>query len=113
MSFLDRVAGHSLKDRLRSSVTREELGVEPLLSDAPGTPPSGGVPSMSRLPEELEAVSGERVVRVSLLRQLPPRPGPESADKNGWMGLGLIIVIWIFYASTGSYWSQPNKVVQM
>ncbi|KAK3563105.1 hypothetical protein QTP86_016341, partial [Hemibagrus guttatus] len=31
MSFLRRVAGRSIRDRLRSSVTREELGVEPLL----------------------------------------------------------------------------------
>ncbi|KAK3535381.1 hypothetical protein QTP70_011277 [Hemibagrus guttatus] len=31
MSFLRRVAGSSLRDRVRSSVTREELGVEPLL----------------------------------------------------------------------------------
>ncbi|KAK3514742.1 hypothetical protein QTP70_029692 [Hemibagrus guttatus] len=31
MSFLRRVAGRSLRDRIRSSVTREELGVEPLL----------------------------------------------------------------------------------
>ncbi|KAK3538497.1 hypothetical protein QTP86_006191 [Hemibagrus guttatus] len=30
-SFLRRVAGRSLRDRVRSSVTREELGVEPLL----------------------------------------------------------------------------------
>ncbi|KAK3519769.1 hypothetical protein QTP70_003908 [Hemibagrus guttatus] len=31
MSFLRRVVGLSLRDRVRSSVTREELGVEPLL----------------------------------------------------------------------------------
>ncbi|KAK3525946.1 hypothetical protein QTP70_011037 [Hemibagrus guttatus] len=31
MSFLHKVAGCSLRDRVRSSVTREELGVEPLL----------------------------------------------------------------------------------
>ncbi|KAK3532990.1 hypothetical protein QTP70_006197 [Hemibagrus guttatus] len=31
MSFLRRVAVRSLRDRVRSSVTREELGVEPLL----------------------------------------------------------------------------------
>ncbi|KAK3509001.1 hypothetical protein QTP70_015948 [Hemibagrus guttatus] len=31
MSFLRRVVGCSLRDRVRSSVTREELGVEPLL----------------------------------------------------------------------------------
>ncbi len=33
MSFLRRVAGRSLRDRVRSSVTREELIVEPLLLD--------------------------------------------------------------------------------
>ena len=31
MSFLRRVAGRTLRDRVRSSVTRRELGVEPLL----------------------------------------------------------------------------------
>ncbi|KAL1263714.1 hypothetical protein QQF64_006453, partial [Cirrhinus molitorella] len=31
MSFLRRVVGRSLRDRVRSAVTREELGVEPLL----------------------------------------------------------------------------------
>uniref|UniRef100_A0A3B4BI15 Ethanolamine kinase n=1 Tax=Periophthalmus magnuspinnatus TaxID=409849 RepID=A0A3B4BI15_9GOBI len=31
MGFLRRVAGRTLRDRVRSSVTREELGVEPLL----------------------------------------------------------------------------------
>ncbi|KAK3526845.1 hypothetical protein QTP86_000734 [Hemibagrus guttatus] len=31
MSFLRRVVGRSLRDRVRNSVTREELGVEPLL----------------------------------------------------------------------------------
>ena len=31
MSFLRRVVGRSLRDRVRSSVTWEELGVEPLL----------------------------------------------------------------------------------
>ena len=31
MSFLRRVAGRTLRDRVRSSVTQEELGVEPLL----------------------------------------------------------------------------------
>ncbi len=33
VSFLRRVAGRSLRDRVRSSVTREELRVEPLLLD--------------------------------------------------------------------------------
>ena len=31
MSFLRREAGVSLRDRVRSSVIREELGLEPLL----------------------------------------------------------------------------------
>ncbi len=33
ISFLRRVAGRSLRDRVRSSVTREKLRVEPLLLD--------------------------------------------------------------------------------
>ncbi len=33
MSFLRRVAGRSLRDKMRSSVTREEFRVEPLLLD--------------------------------------------------------------------------------
>uniref|UniRef100_A0A671X7J4 Reverse transcriptase domain-containing protein n=1 Tax=Sparus aurata TaxID=8175 RepID=A0A671X7J4_SPAAU len=117
MSFLRRVAGRSLRDRVKSSVTREELGVEPLLLHIersqlrwlghlfrmpPGrlprevflACPAGKRPRgrprtrwcdyitqlawerLGILPEELEAVSGEREVWVSLLRQLPPRPGP-------------------------------------
>ncbi|KAK0150839.1 hypothetical protein N1851_008038 [Merluccius polli] len=35
MSFLRRVAGLSLRDRVRSSVIREELGVDPLLLREP------------------------------------------------------------------------------
>ncbi|GAA6106566.1 receptor-type tyrosine-protein phosphatase F-like, partial [Tachysurus ichikawai] len=117
MSFLRRVAGRSLRDRVRSSVTREELRVEPLLlhiersqlrwlghlfrmppGRLPGEVfracPTGRRPRgrprtrwrdyVSRLawerlgipPEELEEVSGEREVWASLLRLLPPRPGP-------------------------------------
>ncbi len=117
MSFLRRVAGRSLRDRVRSSVTREELRVEPLLLHIergqlrwlghlfrmpPGrlprkvfrARPTGRRPRgrprtrwrdyVSRLawerlgvpPEELEEVSREREVWESLLRLLPPRPGP-------------------------------------
>ncbi|KAI3368804.1 hypothetical protein L3Q82_025789 [Scortum barcoo] len=113
------MAGRSLRDRVRSSVTREELGVEPLLlrigeesaevawasicPDAPwdaslgrcsrrvppeealwGRPRTRWRDYVSRLaweclgisPEELEEVSGVREVWASLLRLLPPRPGP-------------------------------------
>ncbi len=117
MSFLRRVAGCSLRDRVRSSVTREELRVEPLLLHIervqlkwlghlfrmpPGcltgkvfwARPTGRRPrgrprtrwrdyvyrlAWERLgvpPEELEEVSREREVWASLLRLLPPRPGP-------------------------------------
>ncbi|CAM4608815.1 unnamed protein product [Leuciscus chuanchicus] len=117
ISFLRRVAGRSLRDRVRSSVTREELRVEPLLlhiekgqlrwlghlfrmppGRLPGkvfrAHPTGRRPRgrtrtrwrdyVSRLdweslgvpPEELEEVSREREVWASLLRLLPPRPGP-------------------------------------
>ncbi|KAK3509084.1 hypothetical protein QTP70_020296 [Hemibagrus guttatus] len=118
MSFLRRVVGRSIRDRVRSSVTREELGVEPLLLHIergqlwwlghmfrmpPGRLPGEVFPScptgkrprgrprtrwrdyVSRLawerlglpPQELEEVSGGREVWASLLRLLPPRPGPE------------------------------------
>ncbi|KAI3362885.1 hypothetical protein L3Q82_001925 [Scortum barcoo] len=118
MSFLRRVAGRSLRDRVRSSVTREELGVEPLLLHIersqlrwlghlfrmpPGRLPrevfqacptgrrpqgktqdtlerlclSAGLGTPRGPPgEELEEVSGVREVWASLLRLLPPRPGP-------------------------------------
>ena len=116
MSFLRRVAGCSLRDRVKSSVTQEELQVEPLLLHIersqlrwlglfrmpPGRLPrevflacparrrSWGRPRtrwggyvtqlawerLGILPEELEEVSGKREVWVSLLRQLPLRPGP-------------------------------------
>ncbi|KAK0145689.1 hypothetical protein N1851_015411 [Merluccius polli] len=65
MSFLRRVAGLSLRDRVGSSVIREELGVDPLLL------------RVERIPqEELDEVAGEREVWASLLRLLPPRPNP-------------------------------------
>ena len=117
MSFLRRVAGRSLRDRVRSSVTREELRVEPLLLHIERSQlrwlghlfrmPPGRLPRevfqarltgrrprgrprtrwrdyVSRLawerlgvpPEELEEVAREREVWASLLRLLPPRPGP-------------------------------------
>ncbi|KAI3377774.1 hypothetical protein L3Q82_008921 [Scortum barcoo] len=95
MSFLRRVAGRSLRDRVRSSVTfgrsSEEVfqacptGRRPqgktqdtlerlCLSAGPGLEERLGVP-----PEELEEVSGVREVWASLLRLLPPRPGPGSS----------------------------------
>ncbi len=117
ISFLRRVARRSLRDRVRSSVTREELRVEQLLLDIARSQlrwvrhlfrmPPGGLPGevlrarptgrrlrgrprtccrdyVSRLawerlgipPEEQEEVSREREVWPSLLRLLPPRPGP-------------------------------------
>ncbi|KAK3553774.1 hypothetical protein QTP70_009300 [Hemibagrus guttatus] len=111
MSFLCRVAERSLRDRVRSSVTREELGVEPLLLHIEkgqlrwlGHLPRGRARTrwrdyVSRLaweclgvpPEELEEVSGEREVWASLLRLLPPTvtspglasPGPHPGARPG------------------------------
>ncbi|TWW71634.1 EARP-interacting protein [Takifugu flavidus] len=95
------VAGLSLRDRVRSSAIREELGVEPLLLRVERSQmracPSGACPSsrrppgkprtrwryyVSRLaweclgipPDELQEVAGEREVWASFLRLLPPRP---------------------------------------
>ena len=116
MSFLHRVVGRCLRDRVRSSVTQEELGVELLLlhiersqlrwlwhlfrmplgrlprevflARPAGRRPQGrprtrwsnyvaqlALERLGILPEVLK-VSGETEVWVSLLRQLPPRPGP-------------------------------------
>ncbi|TWW56604.1 hypothetical protein D4764_08G0005910 [Takifugu flavidus] len=86
MSFLRRVAGLSLRDRLGcpldASLVRCSGHVPPVgdpgktqdtlerlcLSTGLGTP---GDP-----PDELEEVAGEREVWASLLRLLPPRPDP-------------------------------------
>ncbi|KAA0706920.1 hypothetical protein E1301_Tti002240 [Triplophysa tibetana] len=105
MSFLCRVAGRSLRDRVRSSVTWEELRVEPLLLHIERGQlrwlghlfrmPPGRLPGKvfracptGRRPRgrprtrwrdyvsQLEEVSREREVWASLLRLLPPRPGP-------------------------------------
>ncbi|KAI3356639.1 hypothetical protein L3Q82_017837 [Scortum barcoo] len=47
-------------------------------------------------PEELEEVSGVREVWASLLRLLPPRPGPapDKADEDGWMD-GWMYGLWL------------------
>ncbi|KAK0142203.1 hypothetical protein N1851_020089 [Merluccius polli] len=96
MSFLRTVAGLSLRDRVRSSVIREELGIDPLLLrvERSQARPTGRRPrgrprtrwrdDVSRLAwehlgipqEELDEVAGEREVWASLLRLLPPRPDP-------------------------------------
>ncbi|KAI3360859.1 hypothetical protein L3Q82_013083, partial [Scortum barcoo] len=115
MSFLRRVAGRSLRDRVRSfghsggarsraaAPSHREESAEVAwasVSDAPWTPPLGGVPGMSHREEasgktqdtleklclsaglgtprgpleELEEVSGVREVWASLLRLLPQAP---------------------------------------
>ncbi|TWW77626.1 Ventricular zone-expressed PH domain-containing protein [Takifugu flavidus] len=79
MSFLHRVAGLSLRDRVRSPDIREELGIEPLLLYIERSQlgwlrhlarmPSGSLP-LERLgvpPEELMEVAGNHM----LLRVLP------------------------------------------
>ncbi|TWW71551.1 hypothetical protein D4764_16G0000480 [Takifugu flavidus] len=92
MSFLHRMAGLSLRDRVKSSAIREEPGVEPLLLQVersqmrrpPGRPRTRWRDYVSRLawerlgipPDVLEEVAGEREVWASLLRLLPPRPDP-------------------------------------
>ncbi|KAK0131124.1 hypothetical protein N1851_034199 [Merluccius polli] len=105
MSLLRRVTGLSLRNRVRSSFIREELGADPLLlrversqmrwlghlvrmspGRLPGHVPLVGDPgedpghtAWERLgipQEQLDKVAGEREVWASLLRLLPPRPDP-------------------------------------
>ena len=76
------MTGLSLSDRMRSSVIREELGVEPLLLRIERS----RVRWFSRLAwerlgttlEELEKVVKEREVWASLLRLLPRQPIPDK-----------------------------------
>ncbi|XP_054656606.1 uncharacterized protein LOC129194983 [Dunckerocampus dactyliophorus] len=120
MSILRRVAGLTLRDRVRSSVIREELRVEPLLlhiersqlrwlghlvrmppGRLPGEVfracPAGRRPRgrprrdyvsqlawerLGVLTVELEEVVRDREVWASLLRLLPPRPGPGVQRKD-------------------------------
>ena len=89
MGFLHRVAGVSLRDRVRSSAFREGLGVEPHLPREVflACPSRGGLRTRWRdyisslawehlgIPHsELANVAGEREVWGSLLKLLPPRP---------------------------------------
>ncbi|TWW77036.1 hypothetical protein D4764_12G0004260 [Takifugu flavidus] len=83
MSFLRRVAGLSLRDRVRNSAIWEKLGVEPVLlriersqmRRPPGRPRTHCRDDVSRLawerlgipPDELEEVTGEKEVWASLL----------------------------------------------
>ncbi|KAI3372226.1 hypothetical protein L3Q82_022667 [Scortum barcoo] len=79
MSFLRRVAGRSLRDRggVPGVSHREKAPVED--PGHAGETMSLGWPGNAfgdPPPEELEEVSGVREVWASLLRLLPPRPGP-------------------------------------
>jgi len=109
MSFLRKGAEHSLRDRVRSSDIRRELGIEPrllriersqlrwfghlirmppeclLFRGFPGTSNSENTPGRPRTRlrdyiSQLENVVGEREVWVNLLGLLGLRP-----DENAWM----------------------------
>ncbi|KAK3556663.1 hypothetical protein QTP70_011925 [Hemibagrus guttatus] len=99
MSFLRRVAGRSLRDRVRSSVTREEGGVEPLLLhiereqvevawasvlDASGTSPWGGIPGMPHC-EEAPGKTQDTLERLCRWAGLGTPRGPsERAGGSVW-----------------------------
>ncbi|KAI3356975.1 hypothetical protein L3Q82_003603 [Scortum barcoo] len=93
-----RVAGRSLRDKVRSSVTREELGVEPLLLRLriersqlrwlghlfrmpPGRLPQGGVPGMSHQ-EEASGKTQDTLEKLCLSAGLgTPRGPPEELEE--------------------------------
>ncbi|KAK3523213.1 hypothetical protein QTP86_022937 [Hemibagrus guttatus] len=102
MSFLRRVAGRSLRDRVRSSVTREELGVELLLlhiergqlrcsrasvSDASGTSPWRGVPGMPHQ-EEAPGKTQDTLERLCLSAGLGTPRGPSGRAGGSVWGEG-------------------------
>ncbi|KAJ0029315.1 hypothetical protein NQD34_004312 [Periophthalmus magnuspinnatus] len=97
MSFLHRVAGHSLRDRVRSSVTWEELRVEPLflqvawasVMNVSWTPLWGGVPGMSHW-EEGHGKTQETLEGLCLSTGLGMPWGPTgSVWGEGSLGLSL------------------------
>ncbi|TWW56294.1 hypothetical protein D4764_08G0002810 [Takifugu flavidus] len=78
MSFLRRVAGLSLRDRVTSSDIREELRAASLHREETRSRDYISRLAWERLGvplEELMEVAGERAVWASLLKLLPPRPG--------------------------------------
>ncbi|KAK3533211.1 hypothetical protein QTP70_013614 [Hemibagrus guttatus] len=92
MSFLRRVAGRFFRDRVRRSVTREELGVEPLLLhiergqlrwlghlflDASWTSPWRGVPGMPHR-EEAPGKTQDTLERLCLSAGLGTPWGPSG-----------------------------------
>ncbi|KAK3509762.1 hypothetical protein QTP70_008395 [Hemibagrus guttatus] len=100
MSFLCRVAGRSLRDRVRSSVTREELRVEPLLLHIergqlrwlghlfrmpPG--PWGGVPGMPHR-EEAPGKTQDTLERLCLSAGLGTPRGPSGRAGGKCLGKG-------------------------
>ncbi|MEQ2234458.1 hypothetical protein ILYODFUR_032011 [Ilyodon furcidens] len=98
MSFLRRVAGHSLRDGLRSSAIREEVMVEPLLlhireepvevarasiPDASWTPPLACVPGTSHR-EEAQGTAQDTLEGLCLLAGLgTPPPAPPGVAGGG------------------------------
>ncbi|KAK3538438.1 hypothetical protein QTP86_003713 [Hemibagrus guttatus] len=98
MSFLCRMAGCSLRDRLRSSVTREELRVEPhrketvevaraSVSDASGTSPWGGVPGMPHR-EKAPGKTQDTLERLCLSAGLGTPRGPSGRARGSVWGEG-------------------------
>ncbi|KAI3361979.1 hypothetical protein L3Q82_012326, partial [Scortum barcoo] len=76
MSFLRRVAGRSLRDRVRSSVTREELGVEPLLLRIERSQ-LGWLGHLFRMPPG-------RLPREVFQARVPPGGGPRGRPRTRW-----------------------------
>ncbi|KAK3550515.1 hypothetical protein QTP70_000068 [Hemibagrus guttatus] len=102
MSFLRRVVGRSLRDRVRSSVTREELKVEPLLlhiergavevarasvSDASGMSPWRGVPGVPHREEALGKTQ-DTLERLCLSGGLGTPRGPSRRAGGSVWGEG-------------------------
>ncbi|KAK3531365.1 hypothetical protein QTP70_018164, partial [Hemibagrus guttatus] len=102
MSFLRRVAGRSLRDRVRSSVTRQELGVDPAapphqkgavevarasVSDASGTSPWRGVPGMPHR-EEAPGKTQDTLERLCLLAGPGMPRGPLRKSWRKCLGRG-------------------------
>ncbi|TWW73182.1 hypothetical protein D4764_15G0005760 [Takifugu flavidus] len=76
MSFLPRVAGLSLRDRVRSSDIREELGVEPLLLSTLRGVSWGQLGHLARMPS--------RRLPLEVFRTCPTGRRPRGRPRTKW-----------------------------
>lgn len=118
INFPHRVTGHTIRDKVRSSITKGEVGVEPLLlhfevshlrwprsfdSDASWNPHWKDCTSwlacehFGILPDALEEVTEAREVLLSLLTMLIPCPDSRKAVEDRHQNISIANIFAIYW----------------